>query len=111
LGDGYLAFSPDDKLAAVGGGFGVIRLVGTETGQEVSRLETTDQTKLHPLAFSPDGGRLYALGEQTRNLYIWDLRLIRARLKAMDADWDWSEFSPPPKHDDDGPPTVRIEMK
>jgi WD40 repeat protein len=111
LGDGACTFTPDDQLAAVGGGFGEIRLVATETGQEVSRLETTDQTKLWPLAFSPDGGRLYALGEQTRNLYIWDLRLMRARLKAMDADWDWPEFSPPPKRADDAPPTVRIETK
>lgn len=111
VGDGHCTFSPDDRLAAVGGGFGVIRLMGTETGQEVSRLETTDQTKLQPLAFSPDGGRLYALGEQTKNLYIWDLRRIRSRLKAMDADWDWPEFSPLPKHAEDGPPTVRIETK
>jgi hypothetical protein len=32
--------------------------------------------------------------DQTRALYIWDLRLIRARLKAMDAGWDWPEFAP-----------------
>jgi WD40 repeat protein len=112
LGDGYLAFAPDDGLVAVGEGYGVIRLVGTETGQEVTRLETTDQTKLIPLGFSPDGGRLYALGQQTRALYIWDLRHIRARLKAMDADWDWPEFPPPPpKPPGDAPPSVRIEAQ
>jgi hypothetical protein len=111
LGDGWLAFAPDDRLVAVGDKVGMIRLIGTETGQEVSRLETADQTKLTPLRFSPDGGRLYAFGEQTRTLYIWDLRHIRARLKAMDADWDWPEFSPLPHPVDDGPPTVRIEIK
>jgi hypothetical protein len=109
LGDGLCTFSPDDRLVAVGEGYGVIRLTGTETGQEVSRLETTDQTKLRPLGFSPDGGRLYAVGEQTRALYIWDLRLIRARLRAMDADWDWPELAPLPEQSGDGPPVVRIE--
>jgi hypothetical protein len=111
LGDGRLAFAPDDRLVAVGEGYGMIRLVGTETGQEVSRLETTDQTKLNPIGFSPDGGRLYAVGEQTRALYIWDLRHIRARLKAMDADWDWPEFAPLPTPPNDAPPSVRIEAQ
>jgi serine/threonine protein kinase/WD40 repeat protein len=111
LGDSEVAFSSDDKLAAVGEGYGVIRLIGTEIGQEITRLETSDKTQLHPLEFSPDGGRLYALGEQTRSLYIWDLRRIRARLKAIDADWDWPELSPLPKPADDAPPTVRIEIK
>jgi WD40 repeat protein len=109
LGDGRGAFAPDDRLVAFGEGYGGIRLVGTETGQDVCRLETTDQTRLLPLGFSPDGGRLYALGEQNRTLYIWDLRLIRARLKAMGADWDWDEFAPPlPNPPDDAPPVVRI---
>ena len=95
VGDGPVAFSPDDRLVAVGKGDGVVRLVAAETGQEVSRLETTDQTSLQPVGFSPDGGRLYAVGGVTGALYIWDLRHIRARLKAMDADWDWPAFSPP----------------
>jgi hypothetical protein len=68
--------------------------VATETDQEVSYLETTDQNTLTPLEFSPDGGRLYAVGEQPRALYIWDLRLIRSRLKALDADWDWPDRPP-----------------
>jgi WD40 repeat protein len=109
LGDGRGAFAPDDRLVAFGEGYSVIRLVATETGQDVARLETTDQTRLLPLGFSPDGGRLYALGEQNRTLYIWDLRLMRARLKAMDADWDWPEFAPPlPNPPDDAPPSVHI---
>jgi WD40 repeat protein len=101
-GDTGVAFSPNDQLVAVGEGYGIIRLVATETGQEVSRLETSDRTRLGPVGFSPDGGRLYAVGEQTRALYIWDLRLIRARLKALDADWDWPEFSPPLPKSGDG---------
>jgi WD40 repeat protein len=81
-------------LVAVLEGYGVIRLVATKTGQEVSRLETSDHTRLLPLSFSPDGGRLYALGGQTGSLYIWDLRLLRTRLKALDADWDWPALAP-----------------
>jgi serine/threonine protein kinase/tetratricopeptide (TPR) repeat protein/WD40 repeat protein len=99
LGDGALTFSSDDRLAAVGEGYGVIRLEETESGEEVSRLETIDQTRLVPLGFSPDGRRLYAWGQESRAVYIWDLRLIRARLKAMDADWDWPAFPPPPPAD------------
>jgi WD40 repeat protein len=109
LGDGFFTFAPDDSLVAVGGEYGMIRLVATETGREVSRLETTDQTKLRPLGFSPCGGRLYALGDQTRALYIWDLRLIRARLKAVGTDWDWPAFSPLPRPLEDTPPSLHVE--
>jgi tetratricopeptide (TPR) repeat protein len=106
---GWIAFSPDDRLVAVGEGFGVIRLVEAETGKEVSRLETSDHIALHPAGFSPDGGRLYAVGKQNGALYIWDLRLIRARLKAMGADWDAPPL-PAPKPTPPGPLEVRIVL-
>jgi WD40 repeat protein/tRNA A-37 threonylcarbamoyl transferase component Bud32 len=94
LGDGRIAFSPDDQLVVVGESHGLLRLVATESGKEITRLETDDWTNLEPLGFSPDGGRLYAVGAQSGLLYIWDLRLIRARLKDMKADWEWPEFAP-----------------
>jgi tetratricopeptide (TPR) repeat protein len=87
----------------------VVRLVGTETGKEVSRMETTDHITLSPAGFSPDGGRFYAIGEQNRALYIWDLRLIRSRLKAMGADWDVPPL-PEPKPTLPGPLEVRIVL-
>jgi len=88
------AFSADSRLLAVGDGTGVVRLEATDTGREVARLEVTDPTWLTPIGFSPDGGRLYACGDENAALYIWDLRLLRSRLKAMNADWDWPKLPP-----------------
>jgi tetratricopeptide (TPR) repeat protein/WD40 repeat protein/tRNA A-37 threonylcarbamoyl transferase component Bud32 len=89
-----VCFSPDGRLLAVGEGKGIVRLEDTETGREVARLEVTDATRQIPIAFSPDGSRFYASGESNGSLYIWDLRLIRSRLKEMKADWDWPEIPP-----------------
>jgi hypothetical protein len=90
----HFAFTSDDRLVAVGEGYGVVRLLECETGREVARLEVADQTRLSPRAFAPDGGTLYAVGIENRLLYIWDVRLLRARLKALDADQDWPELPP-----------------
>jgi WD40 repeat protein len=93
---GHPKFSPDSRLVAVGEGVGTVRLLECETGREVARLEVADPTGLRPVAFSPDGGRLYAVGSDTRALHLWtwDLRHLRARLKEMGADWDWLDFPP-----------------
>jgi hypothetical protein len=59
-------------------------------------LEVAEPTWLVPVAFSPDGGRLYAFGKDAHALHLWtwDLRHLRARLKELGADWDWPDFPP-----------------
>jgi WD40 repeat protein len=93
---GASCFFPDGRLIAVGEGVGVVRLLECENGREVARLEVADPTWLIPGAFSPDGGRLYAIGQDAHALHLWtwDLHHLRARLKELGADWYWPELPP-----------------
>jgi WD40 repeat protein len=75
-GDPSWAFAPDSQTVAVGDQTGVVRLCRTATGQELARLEIADQTRLIPIGFSRDGGRLFAVGLEDGALHVWDLRLI-----------------------------------
>jgi tetratricopeptide (TPR) repeat protein len=72
----------------------VLRLVDTENGAELLRLEAPEETRLTPLCFTPDGTRLVALGTDTRALHVWDLRALRASLAELGLDWD--KAAPPP---------------
>jgi WD40 repeat protein len=69
-------FSPDARLLAVEDAPGAIRLVRTESGAEVARLEAPEQTRLMPGCFTPDGTRLIAVGIDTQALHIWDLATL-----------------------------------
>jgi serine/threonine protein kinase/WD40 repeat protein/Tfp pilus assembly protein PilF len=82
------AFSRDDKLLALGGEPSVVRLIVTDTGVEIARMTTPEQTRLFPCDFTPDGTKLIASGAETTALYLFDLRAIRAGLAEMDLDWD-----------------------
>jgi eukaryotic-like serine/threonine-protein kinase len=90
------AFSPDSRLLALNDVGGVIRLVTTDGGREVARLTGSEPGGYSPACFSPDGTRLVATVLGGKALYVWDLRLIRQQLKAMDLDWDWPDFPPAP---------------
>jgi eukaryotic-like serine/threonine-protein kinase len=81
------AFSPDGKLLALGDtAFGVVRLIVPDTGTEIARLTAPEQARLDPCCFTPDGARLLAVGEETRNISIFDLRAIRGELTELDLD-------------------------
>ena len=99
-------FDPTDRIVAVAAGDGIVVLLECETGREIARLESPDRGELSPSRFSRDGGTLYAVGLDSRVLYIWDIRSLRARLKAMDADWEWSELQPAPTAD----PVTAVEV-
>ena len=81
---GAMALSPDGHLAAllIGRNRGV-KLVSIPDGRELAELDTGE-----PLCFSPDGVQLATTGDDRRTLLVWDLRLIRNRLKALKLDWD-----------------------
>jgi len=99
------AFSPDGKLLAMEGGFGVVRLVDPDTGREFARLEGPDQGLARSINFSPDGTRLVAGSNDSRSVHVWDLRRIRADLAEMGLDWGLPPY-PPPAHD--ARPALRI---
>ncbi len=106
IGGGF-AFAPDGKVLAISGETSQIRLVDLESGIEIAQLTVSDQTRLDPHCFSPDGSQLVALGVEDHILYIWDLRAIRVLLKELGLDWDRPDYPPAPP-----PPTkpLRVEV-
>jgi hypothetical protein len=91
---GGAAFAPDGRVLALTGAFGQVRLVNPDTGAELARLAVPEQTRLSPQCFSPDGAQLVAIGGESRLLYIWDLRALRAELKELDLDWKGDDYPP-----------------
>jgi hypothetical protein len=70
-------------MLAVEDSLGAIRLVRSETGEELVRLEAPEQTRLLPRGFTPDGRRLVAVGIDTQALHVWDLGALRRGLIAI----------------------------
>jgi WD40 repeat protein len=85
-----LAFSPDGKILAVGGGvsgeLGEVRLIDPATGQLIRPLATLEEVVLD-VEFSPDGKQLaVAAGDQT--LRIFDVATGKQTLRHDDhSDW------------------------
>ena len=87
---GMGVFSPDSKLLTVPTPDG-IHLIDHATGREVAVLEDPN-LDLASITFTPDGTKLIALNAHN-GAHVWDLRLMRRRLKEMDLDWQWPEFA------------------
>jgi WD40 repeat protein len=104
-------FSPDGRLLAAEDSSGVIRLVTSESGAELARLEAPEQTRLVPVCFTPDGTRLIAIGIDTQALHIWDLPALRHGLAAIGLSGDaLPESAGEPPADDPAPLTVTVDM-
>ena len=103
-----IAFSPDERLLALGGKPGQVQLCETETGREIGVLPATAGARVWPRCFSADGTRLYARVEWDARFHVWDLRRIRDGLGELGLDQGWPEF-PPPQPADDAPPVVEME--
>ncbi|MGH7967642.1 MAG: WD40 repeat domain-containing protein, partial [Limisphaerales bacterium] len=84
---GRAAFSPDGRMAAIAYSAQLIRLVDPATGNEFATLEPPQPQNISSFAFSPDGG-LLAVTTSTKAIQLWDLRLLRNELAAMNLDWD-----------------------
>jgi WD40 repeat protein len=111
IGGEGLCFSTDGRQVVVQDSSRVIRLVETETGRALARLESPDLCAVHSVAtFSPDGSRLVVTTNDGPAIHVWDLRAIRRRLALMGLDWDapaYSDndadrFAPPP------PPPLKV---
>jgi serine/threonine protein kinase/WD40 repeat protein/Tfp pilus assembly protein PilF len=104
-------FSPEGKLVAVEDSAGALRLVETETGREVVRLEAPEQTRLMPGSFTPDGTSLIAVGVDTQAVHIWDLRGLRQGLAELGLDWVAPPYPPATKPaTGPAPLTVTVDM-
>ena len=88
IGGNGLGFAPDGNLVAVQDANRVIRLVASQTGRTVARLESPDECGVWSAAFSPDGSRLVVSTRDGPAVHLWDLRAIRAHLAAIGLDWD-----------------------
>jgi tetratricopeptide (TPR) repeat protein len=101
-----LAFTGDGRTVAVADSAQGIKLWGVGTWQELASLAVPDTGQLSWLSFSADGSRL-AARTQEGTLHLWDLRLIRARLREMDLDWEPALAASP--EDGGGPLRVGVD--
>src|SRR5262249_8045846 len=93
---GHVAFSPDGRLMALEMAPAVLHLKEVATGRTVAKLEDPHGDRASWQGFTPDGTRLVVVAKYASAIHAWDLRAIRARLKAMTRDWDWPESPPAP---------------
>jgi len=99
LPDGEPVFPPDNPLVGVRGGNSVVTFVNPDTGRTVATLEDPNQDRPSSACFSSDGALLAIPTEESYSVHVWDLRRIRAGLKAIDLDWDAPDYPPaPPPH-------------
>jgi eukaryotic-like serine/threonine-protein kinase len=82
---GAAAFKRDGSSVAVLGDAQTIQLIAPATGREKARL-TVPGFLVMSLAWSPDD-RWLAVAMQTGTI-LWDLTLLRARLRELGLDWD-----------------------
>jgi WD40 repeat protein len=85
-GFGHPCYSPDGRLLAMTRNGYLIQLLDATTLQELATLEVTQPLNSGLLTFSPDGTLLAVVFGANAGV-LWDLRLIRERLAAMNLDW------------------------
>jgi serine/threonine protein kinase/WD40 repeat protein len=90
---GHVAFSPDGLLMALEMAPGVIHLKEVKTTRTVAKLQDPGGDRSTWMGFSPGGTQLVVAAQYARAVHVWDLRLIRVRLKTIGLDWDWPEFA------------------
>ncbi len=107
---GHVAFSPDGELMALPVEPAVIWLVKRSTGRTVARLEDPLGDRPSWIGFSPDGTKLAAVATHNRCVHVWDLRLIRERLKEMGLGGEgWPDLPPAPSGPEGAPPRLVVE--
>ena len=88
----------------------ILRLVETETGRTVARLESPDSCDVTWATFSPDGSRLVVTTHDGPAVHVWDLRAIRRRLAMMGLDWDAPAYSDDDPADPSVPPLPPLQI-
>jgi hypothetical protein len=104
---GHPCYSPDGRILALTRNGYVIQLLDAETLQELATLEVTHPLSAGRLTFNSDGTLLAAVFG-VNAVVLWDLRLIRERLAAMNLDWPHPAF-PPPRAPGEECPQIVIE--
>ena len=79
-----IAFHPVDSIAAtLGGDRSTVRLVEAATGRVLASIEGPKESMVQRLVFSPDG-RFLAVSHNSQQVDVWDLSLVRRRLRELD---------------------------
>jgi serine/threonine protein kinase/WD40 repeat protein len=91
---GHVAFSPDGHLMAMEMAPGVIHLKEVPTARTLAKLENPEAGRAGWIGFTTAGTEVVVADQNAKAIHVWDLRLIRVRLKAMGLDWDSPEFAP-----------------
>jgi serine/threonine protein kinase/WD40 repeat protein len=108
-GQGW-CFSPDGRQLVVQDASKVIRLVETETGRTLARLESPDLYAVNIATFSPDGARLVVTTQDGPAVHVWDLRAIRRQLARIGLDWDSPAYSNDDPADASLPPLPALQV-
>jgi hypothetical protein len=88
-------FALSGRLMAIAAGTRGVSLVDTDTGRELATLQAPHGGPENWHVFAPDGTKLVGLGyvhDKANSIRVWDLALIRARLRDMGLDWDGPEL-------------------
>ena len=85
-----------------------IQLRDIPTGELVATLHSPIPNHITELAFSPDDTQIAVAHFGTRELLLWDLRLLRQGLKDLGLDWARPSF--PPTGVDSAPKTVHFRV-
>lgn len=89
-----MAVSHTGKLLAMPFGNTAIQLRDAASGDILATLQSPLPNHLTALAFSPDDTHLAVAHWGTRDLLVWDLRLLREDLKKMNVDWSAAPYQP-----------------
>ena len=85
-----------------------IELRDTTSGKLLAVLEAPYPVSASEIDFSPDDTQLAVTHSHTRELLIWDLRLLREELMKMGLDWDRPAY--PAKIEPTSPKTFHLKV-
>ena len=100
-----VALSADGSIVAIAIGASEAALLDAHTGELLLQFRPLETGLLSDLAFSPDGRRLAAL-TQNHFVHLWDLALLRARLRTQGLDWE--PPAPTPSPSSSAPVSLRL---
>ena len=88
-----ISFALDSRMAAVADAQKVL-LLDPATGRQFASLESREPANVSAIGFNPDGTRLAVCG-WNHLIQLWDLRLIRQELAAINLDWELPPYPAP----------------
>ncbi len=88
-----VAFSPEGRMLAIAESMWEVKLIDSETLEELVRLPAPERSLITRLCFSPDGSRL-AAGTRAGLIQVWDVRRIRRQLAEIGLDWKLKPWEP-----------------